>query len=76
MGRYLAPVHTNINQLKTLSMILEVPIDYLVCNDAFTNSDAEHWMKRAFFAFDAKVRSNQMDLERKLSIMDQLDRRP
>ena len=37
----------NINQLKTLSMILEVPIDYLVYNDTFTNNDAEYWAKRA-----------------------------
>ena len=37
----------NINQLKTLSMILNVPIDYLVYNDLFDVGDLDYWMQLA-----------------------------
>lgn len=37
----------NINQLKTLSMVLRVPIDFLVYNDEFDVGDLEYWIQLA-----------------------------
>ena len=37
----------NINQLKTLSLVLRVPIDYLVYNDEFDVGDLDYWMQLA-----------------------------
>lgn len=37
----------NINQLKTISYVLSVPVDYLIYNDAFTHGDGEYWRQRA-----------------------------
>ena len=37
----------NINQLKTLSLLLNVPIDYLVYNDRFDVGDLDYWMQVA-----------------------------
>lgn len=37
----------NVRQLKSLSLILNVPIDYLVYNDAFDVGDLDYWMQLA-----------------------------
>ena len=37
----------SIQQLKTLSMVLNVPIDYLIHNDMFNVGDLDYWMQLA-----------------------------
>ena len=37
----------NINQLKTLSIVLNVPIDYLVYNDLYDVGDLDYWIQLA-----------------------------
>ena len=55
----------NINQLKTISYVLGVPVGYLIYNDACAHGNGEYWRQRTEFehfanAFLAKCLGKEM----------------